>query len=141
MWKFNRNSKNAGGAKKDYTVKKKKTLEDYYFYVGSSKQASDYEITAEFVINYIKKTFDRGLDISEALRKLETPATDSWKPKLKMSKQIKPDEKATEDAQFRMEYKAELDESTRRTRALHDNLIKSYALLWERCAKAMQNKI
>ena len=58
-----------------------------------------------------------------------------------MSRQIKVDEKATEDAQFRMEYKAKLDESMRRIRALDNNLIKSYALLWERCAKAMQNKI
>ena len=40
-----------------------------------------------------------------------------------------------------MEYKAELDESMRRIRALDDNLINLYALLWERCAKAMQNNI
>jgi hypothetical protein len=33
----------------------KKTVEDYFFYVGSSKQASDYEITNEFVVNHIKK--------------------------------------------------------------------------------------
>lgn len=44
--------------------RKKKTIEDYFFYVGSSKQASDYEITAEFVINHIKMTFDRGNDIA-----------------------------------------------------------------------------
>ena len=49
MGRFNRNTRNGGGAKKG-TVKKKKTLEDYFFYVGSSKQASDYEVTANFVI-------------------------------------------------------------------------------------------
>ncbi len=48
----------------------KKTIEDYYFYVGSTKQASDYKTTAEFIINHIKKTFDRGNDIAEALRML-----------------------------------------------------------------------
>ena len=31
-----------------------KVAEDYLFYFGSSKQASDYEITAEFVVNHIK---------------------------------------------------------------------------------------
>ena len=31
-----------------------KVVEDYLFYFGSSKQASDYEITAEFVVNHIK---------------------------------------------------------------------------------------
>ena len=48
-----------GGSGDSSTLKPsyiKKTVEDYYFYVGSSKQASDYEITAEFVVNHIKKT-------------------------------------------------------------------------------------
>jgi hypothetical protein len=31
-------------------TKTKKMVEDYFFYVGSSKHASDYEITAEFVV-------------------------------------------------------------------------------------------
>ena len=48
----------------------RKSIEGHYFYVGSSKQASNYELTAQFVINHIKKTFDRGLDIAEALQTL-----------------------------------------------------------------------
>jgi len=48
-------------------VSRKKTVKEYYFYVGSSKQASDYETTSEYIINYIKKTFDRGNDIAKAL--------------------------------------------------------------------------
>ena len=82
MGRFNRNAKGGGGAKKDFPVKdkKKKTqLEDYFFYVGSTKQASDYEVTANFVINHIKKTYDYGFDISEALRNLKEPDTDLWK--------------------------------------------------------------
>ena len=42
------------------------TLEDYLFYAGSIKQASYYEITAEFIVNHIKNTFDRVNDVSEA---------------------------------------------------------------------------
>jgi hypothetical protein len=67
------------------TTKTKKTVEEYFFYVGSSKQASDYEITAEFVVNHIKKTFDRGNDIAEALRTLVKANTSLWKPTLLMS--------------------------------------------------------
>ena len=33
----------------------KNTVEDYLFYVGSSNQASDYEITAELGVNHIKR--------------------------------------------------------------------------------------
>jgi hypothetical protein len=40
-----------------------------------------------------------------------------------------------------MEYKAELDEAMKRKRTYEDNMFKAYALLWERCAKAMQDKI
>ncbi len=42
---------------KEPQVKKKKTIEDYYFYVGSCKQASDFETTSEFLVNHVKKTF------------------------------------------------------------------------------------
>jgi len=41
-------------------VNRKKTIEEYYFYIGSSKQASDYETPSEYIINYIKKTFYKG---------------------------------------------------------------------------------
>jgi triphosphoribosyl-dephospho-CoA synthetase len=58
--------------------KKEKTIEDYFFYVGSSKQASDFETTSEFLINHMKKTFDRGNDISEALQMLELHDIKQW---------------------------------------------------------------
>ena len=109
--------------------------------MGSSKQTSDYEVIANFVINHIKKTFDYVLDISEALRTLKEPDTDLWKTKLQASKLTDAAERAVEDRQFGMDYKAVIDETTRRACALTGNRIKSYALLWERCAKAMQNKI
>ena len=119
----------------------KKTLEDFFFYVGSSKQASDYEITAEFVVNHIKKTFDRGNDVAEALRTLVKADTSPWRPTLKTSTEPDDQARARENKQLEFEYKAELDEAMRRTRTYTNNTYKAYALLWERCAKAMQNKI
>jgi hypothetical protein len=130
------------GRRSSTTTKTKKTVEDYFFYVGSSsKQASDYEITAEFVVNHIKKTFDRGNYIAEALRTLVKANTSLWKPTLLMSTETDAPVKEREDKQFIMEYKAKLDESMRRKRTYKDNTFKVYALLWECCAKAMQNKI
>ena len=66
-------------------IKKKKSIEDYFFYVGSSKQASDFETTSQFLLNYIKMTFDRGNDVAEALRILHPTDTDVWKPLLLFS--------------------------------------------------------
>ena len=50
-------------------------------------------------------------------------------------------DKDRENEEFKMEYKAELDEALKRKRMYNDNLFKAYALIWERCAKAMQNKL
>ena len=122
-------------------AKKKKSIEDYYFYVGSAKQASDYEVTAEFVLNHIKKTFDHGNDIAESLRLLREPNINLWRPSLRVSLKSDEDERVLETRQFELEYKSELDEATRRIRYYRNNRFKAYALLWERCAKSLQNKI
>ena len=81
------------------TPKKKETLGDHYFYVGSSKQASDFETTFNLLVNYIKRTYVRGNDVAEALRNMEKPDTNNWKPKLLISKNPDTDEKKREDKQ------------------------------------------
>jgi hypothetical protein len=123
------------------TPRRKKTVEDYFCYIGSSKQASDYEIMPEFAVNHIKKTFDRGNDIAEAIRALVKANTSLWKPTLRVSTVSEATVKEREDKQFVMEYKAEMDESMRRKQTYGNNKFKVNALLWERGAKAMQNKI
>jgi hypothetical protein len=45
----------------------KKTLQDYQYYLGSIKQASDYEIMTSYLINQIKKNYTHGNDIATAL--------------------------------------------------------------------------
>jgi hypothetical protein len=67
--------------------------------------------------------------------------TDTRKPTLKISMDADDAIVVREDKQFAMEYKSELDEAMKRKRTYKDNMFKAYALLWERCAKAMQDKI
>jgi hypothetical protein len=122
-------------------AKKKKTIEDYFFYVGSSKQASDFETTSEYLINHVKMTFDRGNDVAEALRTLTTGDTDLWKPTVQFSTATEDATSKQENQQYVLEYKANLDEFMRKKRSYDDNLFKAYALIWQRCAKAMQNKV
>ena len=43
----------------------KKRIHGYQFYISMNKQAAEYEIAAEFIINFIKRTFDRGNNIAE----------------------------------------------------------------------------
>jgi len=71
-------SKVKNGGRGQGVFKKKKSIEDYVYYVGSARQASDYEITTEFVINYIRKTYTDGEDIATALETLEDIDVKDW---------------------------------------------------------------
>jgi len=65
----------------------------------------------------------------------------TWKPTLKASTETDQADNNRENEQFKMEYKAKLDEALKRKIMYNSNLFKAYALIWERCAKAMQNKL
>ena len=123
--------------KQFHKVKQKKALEDYRFYIGTSMQASNFELSAEYIINYIKKIV-RGNDISGSLRALQDQNVQEWRPKLTAEDAI---EKERQNEQFKFDYKGELDRYIRRSTQHNDNLCKAYALLWVRCTKAMQHKI
>ena len=122
-------------------MKKKKSIDDYYFYIGSSKQASDYEMTVEFVINYIKKTFTQGNDIAESLRTLQITDTTEWEPILQISEAVNVIDQERENRQNEIKYRSRLDVISRRSDIYQENLFKAYAVIWERCAKAMQDKL
>ena len=121
--------------------KKKNTIEDYCFYVGSSKQASDFETTSEFILNYIKKTYHRGNDISESSREMKKTDTNLRKPKLQFSTKTEDEAKKRENQQFELAHKAEFDEYMKRKRDYDENIFKVYAEIWDRCNKAMQGKL
>ena len=126
--------------------KEKKSLKDYNYYLGSSKQASDFESTTEFIINHVKKTYNHGRDIAEALKTLELMDRSGWAPQLQVSVIPGNDadairQRAVEERQFKIEFKEDLSRYRKRVDDYEDNLIKAYALIWERCTKTMQNKI
>jgi hypothetical protein len=137
-----RNPTNSGVSGKNINYQpSKKTISDYVFYLGSAKQAADFETTKEFLINHIKKTLDFSNDIGTALEKLEQFDVNKHKPTLQYSKKTNDDAKAAENEQFKIEFKAEYDAFMKRKQCLETNMTKAYALLWEQCAKGMQSKI
>jgi hypothetical protein len=112
------------------------------YYLGSSKQASDYETTTEYLINHIKKVFDYGNDIGTALKLLEPINTLAWnKPRMQVSIATTEEDRAAENRQYEIEFKADYDTYSKGVQAYENNFTKAYALLWERCNKAMKNKI
>ena len=132
-----------GGAPIGASVSKKEVT-DYFFYLGSAKQASDYETTSEFLINHIRKTYTYGNDIGTALETLTETDLDSHKPKLELYTKADLDDddaRAVANEQNKMEFKADYDLFRKRKTAYEDNRTKAYAFLWERCTKGMQAKL
>jgi hypothetical protein len=119
----------------------KKTLTDYNYYLGSAKQASDYENTTDFLINYIKKTYDDGEDVATALKELKELQTDLWAPTMRISSNPDFNVQAVENEQFKIQYASQYNKYEDRCHAFKNNKIKAYRLLWERCTKGMKNKI
>ena len=122
-------------------VKPKKGVNDHLFQIGTNKQASEYDTTAEFLLNFIKRTFEYGNDIAETLRTLKTQKTENWMPTLKTSTATEINIMTRENKQYELEYKAKLDQTMKRIGQYNQNLYKAYAFLWEKCSRAMQNKI
>eukprot|EP00978_Attheya_sp_CCMP212_P024669 scaffold77882_cov56-Attheya_sp.AAC.2 len=64
------------------------------------------------------------------------------KPQLKVSIAATETVKAVDAEQFGIEFRADYDQWwCKQIRMYDDNCTKSYALIWERCAKALQNKM
>ena len=106
--------------------KSKRGINNYQFYIGTNKQAAEYEIAAVFIINFIKRTFDRGNDIAETLRTLKLQDTSTWMLKVNMSTSDDTNVETIENRQYDLEYKALLDEAIKRTDKYSQNLYKAY---------------
>ena len=63
-------NKNQTNHTKRMQNRKKKNIEDYVFFLGTSKQAFDYKTSAKYILNHIKMTYERGNDIAESLQTL-----------------------------------------------------------------------
>ena len=138
---FSKVRNGARGGRSQGAFKKKKSIEDYVYYVGSARQASDYEITTEFVINHIRKTYTDGENIATALETLEDLDVNEWKPTIETSVELDDQIRATEQKQFDIEYKMEYDDFMKGKKSYKNNKTKAYGLILERCTSAMTQKI
>ena len=119
----------------------KKSPSEWLYYIGSARQASDYEGLTNYLINYIQQNFEFGDDIANAIVNQEPVNTEAWKPTLKKSNNPDPEIRELETEQFKMEFQADYEHYRLQSRSYQNNLIKAYALFWSKCSKGMKNKI
>ena len=125
------------GASGEVKKKERKTLADYVFYIGSSKQESEYAKISQFILNHVQKEFDYGDDIADALENEvewnETPHLPVLKviPKEEEGDQKRSTEEreALEKANFTF-YQYEVQEFIKRRKAYQTNKGKAYALIY-----------
>lgn len=122
-------------------VNKKKSVGDYLYYLGSAKQASDYDNTTRYLINHIQKTFTYGIDIGKALEELKPCELSQYEPTITSSTAKDEATRTLENRRLELKYTADYDLFIRRVEAYESNFAKAYAFIWGQCTKAMQNKI
>ena len=98
---------NQTSTKEDKEVKK--TVNDWFFHLGSAKHASGYQATADFLINHIKQEFEYGINIATAIAEAKPLVTEEWKPALRKSDSQDCDTKELENEQYKMEFQADFD--------------------------------
>ena len=85
-----------------------KTLQDYQYYIGSSKQASNDVTITLYLINHVQKTFDYGDNIASALDRKAEVDLSAHMPQLQQSTDSDQDVKDQKNKQFKMLYEAEI---------------------------------
>jgi hypothetical protein len=99
------------GRNANKTIRKlpRKSLSDYWYNVRSTKQASGYEWTTEYLVSHIHKSFTFGNDVGTALKELQPYYMDLHQPVWRTSTNEDHEQKEAEEKVYKLETKAEFD--------------------------------
>ena len=128
---------------------KQKMVNDYKYAIRTVKQASNYNKTTNYLILHIRKTYEHGGDIADAIENQEPFNFDSSAPKLKISTTVKTVDTSHEEKleikhendQYKIEYEGELQLHLKQKSHYHTNLGKAYTFLFGQCTTGLQHRI
>ena len=95
---------------------KSKSLEDCEFCAGSSKQASDFEVTTKLIIDHAQEAFDSDKGVAEALRMMSGQGRAKWKPTASVSTSEDESTRDRESREFELDCKGESADHRERVR-------------------------
>ena len=133
-----RSNNNSSSNKNNSKTTVRKTLADHVYSIGSAKQASEYSIITQFIINHIRKSFEFGDDIGDALENGKDITLEP--PKLKVVAKDATN-KELEERQNEYLFKAQIAAFVAREEKYTANKGKAYALIYGQCNKALQHKL
>ena len=114
---------------------KKKPISEWLYYIGSAKQASDYEALTKYLINQIKQEFDHGINIANAIIQQEPVDTSVWIPTLRMTTETDPILRENLLEQYRIMFQFDYNQFNQREAVYEMNIPKAYALFWGKCSR------
>jgi hypothetical protein len=82
--------------------------------VGAARQASDFSIITDYLINHIRQTFKHGNDISNALDSRSDTDFGPLRPVLTFSSELNAATREREDKQNKMLYESEIKQFVER---------------------------
>ena len=111
-------------------------------YVGSAKQASDYITVSSFLLNHVRRTFNKGQDIADAIEnEQEIDFSKEAPAPLKTSASEKKEDQERETLQFGKQFEVECALHSKRVQQCRDNEGAAAATLWNQCSNVMKSKI
>jgi hypothetical protein len=121
----------------------KKTITDYKYVLGGGNgtNVSDFNEVTKYLLNHIQKTYVHGGDIQTAMKDRKEFDFEQHMPTKKSSTNSALQVRVLEDEAHEAVFKAEIQQFVKRKDNYMSNRSKVYALLWQQCARTMQNKI
>jgi hypothetical protein len=121
----------------------KKTITDYKYVLGGGNgtNVSDFNEVTKYLLNHIQKTYVHGGDIQTAMKERKEFDFATHMPTKQYSTSSSVEVRQLEDEAHEAVFKAEIQQFVKRKDNYMSNRSKVYALLWQQCARTMQNKI
>jgi hypothetical protein len=114
--------------------KERQVLANYVFCLGTSKQASDFELVSQFIINHIRKEHANGDDRKEV-------KLNGYKPRLVLSQEKYPVTRDKEDQENEKIFEAQVRVFIQRQAMYETNKRKGFAPIYKQCHKILQAKL
>jgi hypothetical protein len=90
----------------------------------------------------VQKSFRNGKDVADSIRKMDRINMMTKIPVRRLSRASDADDRATEQEQYDILYKAEINMYTKRKHKLEDSMNKMYSLIYlQHCNKTIQDRI
>ena len=134
-----RNNNNSNGKNNNSNkTAGRKTLADHVYLIGLAKQASEYSVITQFITNHIRKSYDYGDDIGDALKSRGDITIQA--PRLRAVAAGSANEEL-EARENEFLYKAQITAYVAREEKYQANKGKAFALIFGQCNKALQHKL